>query len=150
MTVLEPGLHLRIPALDRIYRQSIRRRFSTVPTQSVTTADGKALTISGALGYSIADIATLYNSIHNAEDVLQTEAAAAVARYVRDRDIENCLPKEIESAVTKDLDLGRYGLSDVEFSITDFVTVRTYRLIQGQPKDWSYGTPLDTDKVEGP
>lgn len=152
MAVLGPGVHLRIPAADRVFRQSVRRRFSSVPTQAVTTRDRHAVTISGALCYRIADIAKLYDSVHDAEDTIQTEAAALVARYVRDLDLADLQPAALEAAVTASLDLGRYGLADGEFALTDFVAVRTYRLIQSYPKDYRNGGDsgaLATDREEG-
>lgn len=143
--VLGAGIYWRIPGVDRIYRQSIRRRFSSVPTQTVTTKDGRAVTVSGALGYRIEDIGKLYDTLHHAEDTVQTEAAALVARFVRDCALAECTPGAVEESVTKALDLSRYGIGGVEFAITDFVAVRTYRLIQGEPKNYSHdGGSLST------
>lgn len=148
--VLHAGVHLRIPGVDRVYRQSIRRRFSSIPTQTVTTSDGKAVTLSGALAYCIDDIARLYDTLHNAEDVLQTEAAATVARFVCSHTLAECRPETIERVVTETLDLRRYGLGGIEFSITDIAAVRTFRLIQGEPKNWTYdGGTLSTTTAEG-
>lgn len=148
--VLGAGVHLRIPAVDRVFRQSTRRRFSSVPTQTVTTRDEKTVTISGALGYAIADVGALYNTVHQAEDTIQTEAQAAVARYVHAHDLAECSPITLEHVVTEALDLGRYGISGVEFSVTDFAVVKTFRLIQGEPKSYSHeGAYLSTALEDG-
>lgn len=149
--VLEAGVYLRIPAIDRVYRQSTRRRFSTIPTQTITTLDGKAVTASGALGYSIRDVGRLYDTLHQAEDTIQTEAAALVARYVASHDLRACSPHAIETFVQENIDLGRYGLGDVEFAITDFVSVKTYRLLMGEPKSWSndHASTLNTAQLDG-
>lgn len=137
--VLGAGIFWRIPGLDVVYRQSVRRRFSSIPTQTVTTRDGKAVTVSGALAYYIADIGTLYNTLHHAEDTIQTDAAALVARFVRDCDLADCTPGAVEASVNAALDLVRYGIGGAEFAVTDFVAVKTYRLMMGSPKDYSNG-----------
>ena len=135
--VLGAGVHLRIPGVDRVFRQSTRRRFTSVPTQTVTTKDGRTITISGALAYAIGDIGKLYDTVHHAEDTLETEAQASVAKFIRAHTLDLCDPGEVEKHVTEDIDLSRYGIVDVEFSITDFAVVRTFRLITGEPKNWS-------------
>ena len=142
--VLGAGFHLRIPLIDRVFRQSTRRRFITVPTQTVSTSDGKAVTVSGGIGYAICDIGRLYDTLHHPEDVIQTEAQGAIARFIAARTLEACGPRAIEEHVTGRMDLTRYGLSTADFYITDFVAVRTYRLIQGEPRNWMSGDSLST------
>lgn len=151
VTLLGPGVYLRIPGVDQVYRQSVRRRFSNLPTQTISTKDGRALTISGAIGYHIQDIGRLYDTLHHAEDTLQSEVMAVVARQIRARDLSECDPGEVEAAATAELDFLRYGIAGVEFVITDFVAVRTYRLIQGSPKDYNSGADgvLSTSNVDG-
>jgi hypothetical protein len=146
-TVLEPGVHVRLPLIDRVFRQSIRRRFSLCPTQTVSTKDGKAVTLRGGLSYAIVDIALLHNSVHQAEDTIQTEAQAFVARYVRARNLEHCEPADLEDYVVDQIDLSRYGLGDVEFSLTDFVAVKTYRVIDGSPRDYMVDHDADLSTV---
>lgn len=147
--VLGAGVHVRIPFADRVFRQSTRRRFIPVTTQTVTTTDGKAVTVSGALAYEIHDIGKLYDTLHDAQDTLEAEAAAAVARYIAGRSISALRPAGIETHVVESMDLTRYGLRGAEFAVTDFAAVRTYRLLQSQPKDWSHGAALNTERGDG-
>lgn len=146
VVLLEAGCHLRIPFADRIFRQSVRRRFTGVPTQTVTTKDGKTVTVGGGLAYSIVDVLRLYSTLHDAEDVIQTEANAAVARFVSAHDLTDCLPPSIEAHVGAHMDLEQYGLEAGDFCVTDFAVARTYRVIQGQPKDWKHGQWLDMER----
>lgn len=147
--VLGAGLHLRIPIIDRIFRQSTRRRFSSIPTQTITTTDGRTVTVSGTLGYAIADIGTLYNTLHHAEETIMSEAQGMVGRFVAASTYEDCTPAKVEAHVRERLNLGRYGLSDMEFYVTDYAAVKTYRLIQGGPKDWrDDGDALNTTREE--
>lgn len=147
--VLDAGVHLRVPFVDRVFRQSVRRRFSSIPTQTVTTRDGRTVTVSGTMGYAIADIGKLYNTLHHAEDTITSEGQGLISRFIARSDFADCLPAAIEVHVTEHLDLKRYGLAGMEFFVTDFAAVRTYRLIQGEPKDWSHGDSLTTNLEDG-
>lgn len=141
--VLGPGIYFRIPGLDRFFVQSVRRRFMNTPTQAITTRDGKALTVSGGTSYSIQDIGKLYNSLHAADDVIQTETMAIVAKFITANDLIDCTPLKIQESVVSSLNLSRYGLSEVEYFVTDLVCVRTFRIINNGPKDYG-GDMLDT------
>lgn len=146
--VLKAGVHLRVPWVDRIYRQSTRRRLSTVPTQTVTTRDGKTLTLSCAVGYAIGDIKALYNTVHQPQDTIETEFQAAVARFVARSTLSECTTEALVKSCLEDVNLERYGLVDVEFHVTDFAVVRAYRLMQGEAKNWTHGDALDTDAMD--
>lgn len=140
--LLTSGLHVRIPILDRFYLQSIRLRYISIPTQTITTKDGKALTVSGGLAYSITDVLKLYSTIHDPVDTIQLMCCGAVASAVEAGMATELRPQSVESAVCAQLSLEKFGIGDVEFKITDWALVRTYRLIQGEPKN--YGGELNT------
>lgn len=148
---LKPGVYLRIPWVDCVFRQSIRRRFSLCPTQTVSTKDGKAVTVRGGIRYAITDIHLLYNSVHQAQETIETEAQALVAGFVRGHELSDLSPAELESHVSSTIDLSRYGLGDVEFAVTDFVAVKTYRLISGAPRDFmlNFDDNLSTAREDG-
>lgn len=142
--VLQPGMHFRIPALDRFFVQGTRKRYMNTPTQTVTTYDGQALTVSGGTAYSIVDIGALYDTLRDAEDVIQIETLSLVAQYVASHTLEESRPEAIQSYVNANLKLERYGLGEASFLITDFVCVKTYRIINSNPKDWGSQGALNT------
>lgn len=143
--VLGPGIHMRVPALDRFFVQTMRKRYMNTPTQTVTTLDRQAVTVSGGTAYKISDIGALYNSLSAAEDVIQIETMALVTEYIATRYISDITPDKIQNYVGANLRLERYGLTDVEFCVTDFVVVKTYRIINSNPKDWSSSAALTVD-----
>ena len=128
-TRLAPGLSFRIPYVDAVYRQSVRLRFTTLPPQTVTTQDGKTLTLAGVLGYSIENVDLLYDTLHQAEDGLRSLAQGAVAAYVHGHDLAECRPATIEERAADGLVLSRYGLSFYSLALTTYAQVRTYRII---------------------
>lgn len=141
---LGPGLHLRIPILDDVFKQSVRLRSAMMMTQTLQTARG-TLVISGALGYAIADIEKLFRTLHHADDTLTQIAATRLAAYVLKA--EQCTPDEISESVSRDLatEFALYGVADVSVRVSDFAYVRTYRLMnEGR---WTHThSPLTTEK----
>lgn len=145
ISVLKSGVHFRIPSLDRFFVQGTRKRYMNTPTQTVTTKDGHAVTVSGGTAYSIADMALLYDTLRDAEDVIQIETLALVAQYIAGHTLDASRPEMIQQYVNDNLKLERYGLEAAGFLITDFVCVRTYRIINSNPKDWGSGQRLTTE-----
>lgn len=141
---LGPGIRFRIPGLDRFFIQSTRKRYMHTPPQNVTTKDGRSITISGGTAYIIKDIGMLYDTLNAAEDVIATETQSKIAEYVTERTLEECSIGGLQSYVNEHLNLTKYGLGDVGFFVTDFVAVRTYRIITGGPRDYAYGDSLNT------
>lgn len=140
--VLKAGIHLRIPFIDLIYRQSTRLRFTDLPVQTITTIDGHTVTLSGTIGYTIVDIKKLYETLHHADDTIMNLAQAALAKAVRKRRLEDCDSEAIEEYVSNDVVLDRYGLGNVQFSLLEFAKVRVFRIIDSQR--WSSGDRLNT------
>jgi regulator of protease activity HflC (stomatin/prohibitin superfamily) len=141
-------MHWRFPIIDRVYRQSIRLRLLTIPLQTLTTADGKTLTIGAALGYSVADVRRLYETLHNAEDTLGNIVQSAIAEFVATNGSTLCTPDRISDGVMARMDGAQWGLADFRVRITDFALVRTFRLIQ-DGKWYTGSKDLDTTYAEG-
>lgn len=142
---LAPGLHLRIPILDEVHKQASRLRCSLIPTQTLSTADGHTLVVSGTLGFAIADIEKVYRRLSHAEDTVSQLAAGAIAAQVFALTRANALPESVAAAVTKELrtTLEPLGFAEVSVRLTDFAFVRAFRLMQ--EGRWMNGKALHTE-----
>lgn len=144
--VLKEGLHLRIPFIDRVYIQDIRVRIMQSPPQTVTTKDGKTITLIMSVGYSIVDIYKLYNSLYHVDQTLCTMMQGIIAEEVYSRDLINCFPVDLEYAVKSKMIGDVYGLRFDNIKIVGFAIVKTYRLIQDS--HWlPDGLAIDKQKV---
>jgi len=130
--LLIAGMYFRIPYLDSVYIQETRLRVASLPIQTVTSKDGSAVTLNGAIGYSIINIEKLYNTLYHPETTISNMAMGEVADYVFKNPIADTDPKKIEATVLNKLNAHDYGLQFDYFKITSFAVVRTYRLIQDQ------------------
>lgn len=133
------GLYWRIPFFDVLYIQNVRRRISTIPLQTLTTSDGKTITLNGSLGYRVTDIMKLQMSLHDADGSIQQEVLGLVTKYVVAHTVSECGSADIAAAVKKELDLTKYGLADEEFFLIGYVaSVPTFRLLQDAMQNWNH------------
>jgi len=146
VTKLEAGVYVRLPFVDRVYRQSTRRRLNTLRPQTLTTKDEKIVTCSGSIGYEVVDLEKLYETIEAPNDTISSEVAGIVAEYIGSRDLKDCSSLELEEYVTERVDLTRYGLGGKEYYVLSFAATRTYRFITGDINDWGTDGQLEMNQ----
>lgn len=129
---LGPGIHLRIPMLDRMFTQSVRLRTVDVMAQTVSTLDGHSLTVAGVVQFKVINLAKLYDTLHQPEDTLADMSGAFTAEYVSSRVKSEVTVAGLAEFVKEKLDLNKYGLGRGDYAVTDFAYAKTYRLLQQQ------------------
>lgn len=141
------GVHVRIPFFDKLYLQNVRRRVSQLDVQTLTASDGKSLTVNGSIGYRIADVLKLQQTLHHAEQAVRLEVAGLLTKYVVTHPIDDCKPGQLMDFVKTHLDLSKYGLADVDFFLIGYVSkVSTIRVINDSLQAFSpYSTALSSD-----
>lgn len=143
--VLNPGIHFRIPFLDRIYVQSIRLRIVTSGSLTVSTLDRKVVTTILTVRFAIRDVKLLYNTIANPETTLINHVSSLAAEYISQATSADLSHKSLSEYVDSKLDVSGWGLEEVSVNITDFAFIRAYRLM-GNEYERCYG--LDLEKKE--
>jgi hypothetical protein len=135
------GVHFKIPFFDVVYKQNTRRRVSSIPIQTLTSADRKCLTVHGSIGYTIKDVLKLQSTLHNAEQAVQQELAGLMSRYIAEHTAEECLPAAIVNYVSQHQQLSKYGIGDVDFFLTGYVSdLPSFRLIQDSMQSYDYSS----------
>lgn len=147
--LLGPGIHLRVPMLDRIFRQSVRERAVACKSQTLGTADGKTISVTGFLLLAIEDLEKLYETLHSAEDTLRMRAVKHIPEFISTRRREEITPEKLAAYVNARLAFERYGVGGAEYVVTEFVDVPyTIRLLQHQDT-YVDGNMMDTTKADG-
>lgn len=95
--IIKAGIHFRIPFYDQVYVQTTRMRVVQGPLQTVTTMDGKTITIVMNMGYTIQDISRLYNTLYHADQTLCNMMMGIVADEVYARDLKDCIPSSSDT-----------------------------------------------------
>jgi regulator of protease activity HflC (stomatin/prohibitin superfamily) len=126
------GMYLKVPFLDSVYIQTVRKRMIDMPVQTMSTKDGQAITIRSVVGYSIKDIEKLYNTISHPEMTIQGLVMSKIGEYINARTSKDINIKELEGIISNEVSKEDYGLSDINVNITNFAIVKTFRLIQDQ------------------
>lgn len=136
--LLDAGVCIKIPFVDRVFRQSIRRRLSIIRAQTLTTLDGKVVTCAGAIGYNIADLRKLYDTLESPNGTIENEVSGCIADFVARHDLTSCTAAGLQDHVMASIKLSNYGLAGQEFYLTHFaVCPRTLRLITGGIDVWA-------------
>jgi regulator of protease activity HflC (stomatin/prohibitin superfamily) len=129
---LSKGLYFKIPYFDSVYIQEARLRVVPLSMQTLTTKDGKTVTLNGAVGYSIQSIEQLYNTLYHPELTIQNIIMGEIAKAVYGKAVLDLTPEYIQDQVMSRIKATEYGITFQYFKITNFAVVRTYRLIQDQ------------------
>lgn len=126
---LDPGLHFRIPFLDRIYVQSIRLRIITSGIRTFSTSDNKVVNVNLGIRFAVRDIKQLYSTIADPEKTLLNHISSLAAKYVFKTSGKDLSPKDLQDYIDTSMVDDNWGLCDVSAHVIDFAITRTYRLI---------------------
>lgn len=129
--LLPTGIYLKLPMFDTVYVQAIRVRAQVIVGQTISSKDGKAISLASALQYEIIDLLKLYKTLHNAHDTIELLTQGIISSFINRHFINEIEPTDIEEHVLENIDLSMYGLKVHGFKITDFAVVKTFRLIGG-------------------
>lgn len=148
---LGPGIHLKLPIVDVVYKQSVRLRVALLPTQTVSTVDGHTAVVGATVSYTISDVEALYQKLHHAEDTVVQIAAAELTDIVTQTAKADISVLGMGNHITKRLapKLEAYGLSDILVCVTDFAFVKTFRLVSDHRYQVGGGDTLNTTYAAG-
>ena len=127
---LDPGIHFRLPFLDRIYVQSTRLRVLDAQGQSISTLKGDIITFGLVVRYQIQDIVKMYQTTANAGTVLLCDAVSKTSHLIATAESDPS-PAFVEEKVNAAMPSHEYGLGKVQVSIVNFCRTRCYRMITG-------------------
>ena len=147
--LLVPGMHLKLPVIDAVFVQPIRARAQHVRSQTVTTRDGKAVSLAGALQFQVADLLKLYQTLHSAFDTIEQLCQGVVSKYIYSTTLAELKQEDLEKRVLDEVNLAQYGIDVLGFAITSFAVVKTYRLISGEMGLFGYDDRIDTSRAVG-
>ena len=142
---LKKGLYFKIPYVDSVYVQETRLRVVSMPVQTLTTKDGKTVTFSAVLGYTVEDVEILYKTVYHTEQTVINIAMSDSTEYILSTDLRDINFETIESVILHKINGAKYGLNMSYYKMTNFAAVRTFRLIQDQ--NWFHeGNDMDKKK----
>jgi hypothetical protein len=142
VVVLQPGVHLKIPFWDRVCVQSVRLRTLRTTAQTITTRDGKCVTLALAIDFAISDIGRLYDALAFPERSVIEWIEAGIASHARATEFAELTVQAIELCADA-VDWSRYGIAQVRCRVTSFAAVRALRLINNEYRTYGSAAQLD-------
>lgn len=142
---LKKGIYFKIPYLDSVYVQEIRQRVVNMPVQTVTTLDDKTVTFSAVIGYTVDNIEKLYQTLYHPEQTIINIAMSESTEHLRKINLKEISFDEIETKILDKINSSTYGVNINYYKMTNFASVRTFRLIQDG--NWFHeGNDMDKKK----
>ena len=142
---LKGGMYFKIPYLDSVYVQEIRLRVLSMPIQTLTSKDGKSITMAASMGYIINNIEKVYQTLYHPELTLVNMAMAEITEYIANTDASLISFVDIQDRIKSKINEQDYGIDIQYYKMNNFAIVRTYRLIQDQ--SWVHeGLSMDNKK----
>lgn len=80
--VLAPGLHWRLPLVDRVLTDSVVQNTTSLKVQSLTTRDGVAVNVSVVVTHRIVDIKKALLRVEGVDSVLMDSCAGELSELV--------------------------------------------------------------------
>jgi len=128
--VMSSGIRFKFPYLDDYIVVNTRLRISPSATQTVSTLDGKPVTIVAYVGFRITDPLKAMLRLQWPENSCSAFAATAIASYISSHTVSDLDVLKLQEAVTKELRVFSQDGFEFDFvTVVDFVIVKTYRLL---------------------
>ncbi len=125
----EAGWYLKLPFIDSVHLLNARLRIANTDTQTLTTADGHALTVACAVGFCIQDPAAAMQRLQFPEQSCAMLAASTVADIVTRTPRADLSPRALEQHVLAEVQRGTAGCEFEFVRVITFAYARTIRLL---------------------
>lgn len=125
----QKGFYIKVPFIDSIFIQTVREKMIDVPIQTVSTKDGKVITVISSIKYTIGDMFKLYNTLSHPEMTLCSMVMSDIATFIMERNAEDLTPEKVQKYVNRKIKSVDYGLKNISIRITTWANVNTMRLI---------------------
>ncbi len=134
---LAPGVHWFWPFFESVESVNIAPETRNLPTQSVVSKDGKAVSFSCNICYRIVDARRMYVSVQDFDHALEAYAMVHMAAGIGQRTIAAVKREreEIETELAESLTakVSEWGAAIEWVGLTDLVEARAYRLFGDPP-----------------
>jgi hypothetical protein len=128
------GLHVFWPLVGDVIVEETNVEVAQTDLQTVTSADGRQVTLSLGYKYKTFNLKTTYQSIHSVEDTVANEIQATAGRIVQgltyaeaQRTLADELLKEAGAQLAK------WGIRVLDISLIEFTVARPIRLLTNMP-----------------
>lgn len=127
---VEPGVYLKIPFFDAVWKYTVITQSIDIPPQSITTADNKNVIVKGIIRFTISDIKTFLLTITQPQDVLTDTTGGMIREIIEDTEWTNII--DIDKKLTSEVGkfVKKWGIKVEKVTLTDLQVANSIRIIQ--------------------
>ena len=135
-SAIKPGLCIYWPIVTEVDIIPVARQTHNMPSQSLTTKDGKKVVVGGVVVYSVKDIVACMSKNWDVYDTINDITLCAIMHVITKHDyafILEHITDEIQVELTKETRrrLKSYGIQVIRTALTDFSTAVVIKNIGG-------------------
>lgn len=127
---LKPGIHWKIPLMDRIISDEVVSTTLPLEAQSLCTLDNKNVTVKAIVKYKIVNIKDYLLKVYDVVDAIQDVSQGVVRKCISSLNYEeiNDLDLEYDMVYEVNEKVSIWGLEIETITITDLVQTKMYRI----------------------
>lgn len=129
--VLEPDWHYKIPFVDEIVKHTVLWTTLSLPSQSLTTKDGKDIVVKGVIKYRIDDIETFLLEVWDAVDAISDMAQGIIFDIVKEKTWDELQTLDLKPLITRKVrnEAKRWGIEVETVTLSDLAKIKSIRLL---------------------
>lgn len=130
--VLGPGLHFVWPlGIDEVLCDNVVPCVDEFDEQSLTTKDGKSITLNVVVMWSIADVEKIFFEVEDSDSALEESVCGTVGELVSGRTWASCKSEDFAKAVKRRVSarVRKWGISIHSVQIKNLTLSRAIRLL---------------------
>jgi regulator of protease activity HflC (stomatin/prohibitin superfamily) len=130
-SVLEPGLHFKVPLFDEVIDHHVVVTTLSLDAQSLYTLDKQNIVVKGLIKYKISDVKTFLLEVYDAQDALSDMSSSIIKNVIMSMTLDECTDSELDNTLTKKVrvEARKWGVEVQQVTLTDLAPIRSYRLI---------------------
>jgi len=89
-----PGVYLLLPWVDELLYVNVMERVIDLRAQSITTADGESVAVSGAISFAVLNVEKAILNVEDFDATLQNYTLGVIAHYVNSKNFSEVIQVE--------------------------------------------------------
>ena len=127
--IKDPGIHIKIPFLDSIWKQTVVTQSLDLKPQSITSADYRNIVVKAIVRYTINDAFLFLTKLAHPTDVIVDTTGAMIREIIEERNWEDLVDVEDELTERIGKKLSEWGICIEKVTLTDLAEIQSIRLI---------------------
>lgn len=127
-----PGTYFRWPGFTDVIIHYAKDDTILLPSQKLTTKDGKTITTRGIILYYIDDIRLFLTEVNAAQQAISDMAMGVIASTVVSSNYEDCYNDKVMNEISKDVrrEAKKWGAYIVYVKLTDISSSKTFNIFK--------------------